>query len=176
QDHGEDDRRQPPRSEPAEESDRRWPGARPEHRQGDWNHPDDGQAQERVENHGAREVVERRYEHDSAEENERDRTEKAAGLLEEERHLASDVATQRSEDGAADEGGNEPAAAHPDGQSVGERGPCDRNDLKPDRIDELSRDSQPDHDRRSVPGGHAADDSVADLLEHKVPRGPRSDR
>src|SRR5689334_6908871 len=89
----------------------------------------------------------------------------------EERHLAPDVAAQAPEDGAAHEGGDEPAATHPDGQSVGERGPCNRNDLQPDRINESSRDANPDHDRRSDPGKHAADDSVADLLEHKVRRG-----
>ena len=135
-----------------------------------------GQAQERIENDSAGEVVEHRYEHDGAEENERDRTEQAAGLLEEERHLASDLATQPSEDGAADEGGDEPAAAHPHGQSVRERGPCDRDDLQPDRIDEAARDSQPDHDRRREPRKHASDDSVADLLEHEVHRRAVSDR
>jgi hypothetical protein len=73
------------------------------------------------------------------------------GFLEEERHLASDVATERSEDGAADERGDEPAATHPDSQSVGEGGPCDRNELQPDRIDEVSHDAQPDHDRAATP-------------------------
>ena len=100
----------------------------------------------------------------------------AAGLLEEERHLASDLATQPSEDGAADEGGDEPAAAHPHGQSVRQRGPCDRDDLQPDRIDEAARDSQPDHDRCCEPRKHASDDSVADLLEHEVHRSAVSDR
>ena len=147
-----------------------------EHCQGDGNDADERQAQERIENDSAGEVVENRYEHDGAEQNERDRTENATGLLEEERHIAPDLATQPSEDGAADEGGDEPAAAHPHGESVRERGACDRDHLQPDRIDESARDSHPDHDRGRDPREHASNDSVADLLEHEVRRRAVSDR
>ena len=131
EDHREHDRRQSPRPEPAEEGDRRTPGAGSEHRQGHGNHADEGQAEERIQDDLDGEVVERRHEHDGAEEDERDRTEQAACLFEEVAHLAPDLAAQPAEDGAADEGGDESAAVHPYGQPVGERGPGDRDDLEP---------------------------------------------
>ena len=136
----------------------------------DGNHPNERQAEQRIEDDCAGEVVEHGHEHDGAEEDERRCTEQAAGLFEEERHLAPDLAAEPAEDGAADEGGDEPAAAHPHGQAVGERGPRDRDDLKPDRVDEAARDAHPDHDAAASPANDAADASVADLLEHEVAR------
>jgi hypothetical protein len=90
--------------------------------------------------------------------------------------LAPDLATEPAEDRAADEGGDEPAASHPDGQAVGERRPGDRHDLEPDRIDEAARDSYPDHNRGCKPRKHAAEASVADLLEHEAQRRAVPDR
>ena len=136
QDHRKHDRCQSSRPEPAEERDRRSPGAGSEHRQGHGNHANEGQAEERVQDDLDGEVVERRHEHDGAEEDERDRAEQAARLFEEEAHLAPDLAAQPTEDGAADEGGDEPASVHPHREAVGERGPGDRDDLEPDRVDE----------------------------------------
>ena len=141
QDHREHDRRQSPRPEPAQEGDRRSPGAGSEHRQAHGNHANEGQAENRIQDDFGGEVVEHRHEHDGAEEDERDRAEQAARLFEEEAHLAPDLAAQPTEDGASDEGGDEPAAVHPHGQPVGERGPGDRDDLEPDRIDEAARDA-----------------------------------
>ena len=122
------------------------------------------------------EVVENGHEHDGAEEDERRCAEQVARLLEEERYLASDLATEPAEDRAADEGGDEPAAAHPHGQAVGQRGPGDRHDLEPHRIDEAARNSYPEHKRGREPRNHAAEAAVADLLEHEVQRGAVSDR
>ena len=120
------------------------------------------------ENDVAGEVVEHRHEHDGAEEDERDRAEQAAGLFEEEAHLAPDLAAQPTEDGASDKGGDEPAAVHPHGQPVGERGPGDRDDLKPDRVDEAARDAHPHHERGGQTRHDAPDAPVADLLEHEA--------
>ena len=124
----------------------------------------------------AGEVVEHGHEHDGAEEDERGCAEQAARLLEEERHLASDLATQPAEDRTSDEGRDEPAAAHPHGQPVGERGPRDRDDLKPDLIDEAARDAHPDHGCGCESRNHAPERSVADLLEHELHRRAVSDR
>ena len=65
---------------------------------------------------------------------------------------------------------------HPYGQPVGERGPGDRDDLKPDRVDEAARDAHPDHGCRCESRHHAPDTSVADLLEHELERRAVSDR
>ena len=176
EDHREHDRRQSARPEPAEERDGRAPRAGSEHRQDDGEHADDGQAEERIHDDLDGEVVERGHEHDGAEEDERDRTEQAARLLEEVAHLAPDLAAQPAEDGPADERGDEPAAVHPDRQPVGERGPGDRDDLNPDRIDEAARDTHPDHGCGREPRDHAADASIPDLLEHELERGAVSDR
>ncbi len=134
------------------------------------------QAEQRIQDDLGGEVVEHGHEHDGAEEDERDRTEQAARLFEEERHLAADLATQPAEDGTPDEGGDEPAAAHPHGKPVGERGPGDRDDLEPGRIDQAARDAEPDHGGGCEPRDHAAEASVADLLEHEVQRRAASDR
>ena len=117
EDHREHDRRQATGPEPAEEGDRRPPRTGPEHRQRDGKHADDRQAENGIDDDARGEVVEHRHEHDGAEEDEGGRTEQVARLLEEERHVAADLATQAAEDRASDEGGDEPAAAHPDGQA-----------------------------------------------------------
>ena len=92
QDHREDDRGEPARPEPAYKSDRRTPGAGLEHPKGYRNHADDRQAQKPVQDNLGCEVVEHGHKHDGAEEDDRDGTEQAARLLEEECHLAADLA------------------------------------------------------------------------------------
>ena len=176
QDHRKDDRRKSTRPEPAEEGERRSPGAGSEHCQAYGNHANERQAEKRVQDDLGGQVVEYRHEHDGAEEDERDCPEQAARLLEEERHVASDLATEPAEDGASDERGDEAAAAHPHGQAVGERSPRDRYDLNPDLIDEAARDAHPDHGCGREPRDHAPETSVPDLLEHELQRLAVSDR
>ena len=117
---------------------------RSEHRQGDRDHPHHGQAEQGIDD-APRTVRSSStgHEHDGAEEDERDCAEQAARLLEEERHLAADLPPQPSEDGAADEGGDEPAAAHPHGQPVGERGRRRPARPEPDRIDQARAARRP---------------------------------
>ena len=60
EDHREHDRRQSPRPEPAEEGDRRSPGAGSEHRQRHGNHANERQAEKRIQDDLGGEVVEHR--------------------------------------------------------------------------------------------------------------------
>jgi hypothetical protein len=94
-------------------------------------------------------------------------------LLEELRRLDLDLAAQSPEDGASDERGDEPAAAHPDGQAVGERGSGERHHLQPERVDEATREQQPDHTYRYESGRHAADAPIADPFEDELGRDSR---
>ena len=157
EDHRKDDRREATRPEPAEEGDRRSPGAGAQHRQTHGNHANERQAEKRIQDDLGGDVVEHGHEHDGAEEDERDCSEQAARLLEQERHLASDLSTEAAEDGASDERGDEPAAAHPHGQAVGERSPRHRYDLNPELIDEAAWDAHPDHGCGREPRNHAAE-------------------
>ena len=139
-------------------------------------HAHEGQAEKRIHDDLDGEVVEDGHEHDGAEEDERDRTEQAARLFEEEADLAPDLLAQAAEDRACDEGGDEPAAVHPHRQPVRERGPGDRDNLKPDRVDQAARVAHPDHGCRCESRDHAPDTAVADLLEQELERRAVSDR
>ena len=140
------------------------------------NHAHHRQAEKRIQDDLGGEIVEHRHEHDGAEEDEGDRAEQAARLLEEEGHLAPDLAAHRAEHGTSDEGCDEPAAVHPHRQPVGECGPGDRHDLGPDRIDQAAREAYPDHGGGCESRHHATDAPVADLLEQKTERLATSGR
>ena len=142
----------------------------------DGKHANERQAEKRIQDDLGGDVVEHGHEHDGAEEDERDCPEQAACLLEQECHLASDVATEPAEDGASDERRDEPAAAHPYGQAVGERSPGNRYDLNPVLIHEAAWDAHPDHCCGRETRNHAPEGSVPDLLEHELHCRTVSDR
>ena len=133
---GEDDRRSPARTEPAEKCHRRPARSGAEHGNCDRKHAHDGQAEDGVERNLPREVVQCGTEEDCSEDDERHGREDGAGLLRELGDIAAAMSSQAAEDRTADERGDEPGASDRLGQRESEQRSGQRNDLEPRLVDE----------------------------------------
>ena len=100
------------------------------------SHAHHGEAEHRVERHLPGEVAERGPQEDRAEEEERDRVEQPAGLVEEVRVLGAAAAAEAAEDHPADERGDEAGAAQRSGDPVREQGRGDGDELQPGPLDQ----------------------------------------
>ena len=160
----EDDRRRAARPEPAEERDGGASGSAPEHRDRDRDHPDEGEAQSRVQGDLPREVAQRRAEQHGAEDDEGHGREDGAGLLDEMGDVPAPPAPKAAEDRAADERRDEPRALDGLREPEREQRSGERHDLEPRLVDESTATCPHDDGSGRGTGDHAAEDAVADLL------------
>ena len=133
-------------------------------------HAGDRQAEDGVERDRPGHGAERRAEHDGSEDDERDRAEDAAELLDQVADLAAVPPPEAAEDHAADERGDEARATHPIGEAVREHGGREGHDLEPRALDEASSARKHDDDGGQRARDDPAEDAVADLLGHEAER------
>ena len=172
----EHDRRGPTWAEPAEERDGRAARAGSEHRDGHRQHPNDREAEHRVQGDLPREVADRRSQKHGAEDDERGGSEDGSYLLEEVRDVAAALSPQGAEHAASHERRDEARAADRLGQAECEPGAGERHDLEPALVDEAAAARVDDDERRCGACDHSAEDSVPDLLENELHRVPMPDR
>jgi hypothetical protein len=112
EDDREHDRGEAARPEPAQDRQGRRASAGSQHRERDRQHPHDGQAEDRIEHDLPGHLVQQRAEDYRPENDEGHRVEQLATLVDEVGHLTGRVASQRAEQKAPREGGDEDAVVH----------------------------------------------------------------